>query len=89
VHYIPASISNVTEVVEYVLNVKHEHEMQQVVRRANEWCKSSMTADALASAAVKTLENYLDMLYTYDSSWNDKLSNNFVPNGDLVPCNAG
>jgi hypothetical protein len=88
VHYIPASIGNITEVVKYALNAEYEQEMQQVVKRANEWCGAYMTADALASAAVKTLENYLNMLHDYDSSWNDALLHDFVSNGDLVPCHA-
>ena len=39
IHYVPASLENITEVVEYVLNNNNQHEMKEIVRSANVWCK--------------------------------------------------
>lgn len=88
VHYIPATVDNITQSVEYVMDIKNEREMKQIVMHANEWCQVSMTATALSSAAVAALQSYMDILSRYDTSWREKLTNSMSATNahDLVPC---
>lgn len=90
VHFIPATIDNLTETVEYVFDGKNEPDMKQIVLHANEWCKASMTTRALATAAVASLDHYLELLSHYDTNWSDKfLDNTSLTNADdLVPCHS-
>lgn len=90
IHYIPASITNLTETVENVLDRDNEPEMKQIVMNANKWCQVSLTAEALADSAVDTLENYIELLEKYDSSWRSRFSKDFSTKhvDDLVPCSV-
>ena len=39
IHYIPASLANMTEEVAYVMDKKNEGQMKAMVKLANSWCK--------------------------------------------------
>lgn len=88
VHYVPATINNITKAAEYVLDWRHKAEVQQIIKNANDWCASFMTANALASAAVISLQHYTELLSKYDSRWTSKAKSMFLDADDLVPCHA-
>ena len=58
VHYIPASLKNVTEVVSYVLDEKNEQQMKQIIHSSNMWCRRKMTANAMAKDMMVQIEKY-------------------------------
>ena len=46
VHYVAATLDNLTSVVEYVLDQQNEEAMRIVVSNANAWCKRTMSRNA-------------------------------------------
>ena len=57
-HYVPASLENITEVVTYVLDEDNEAEMKSIVRSANLWCSQKMTKRKLVEDAMLALKLY-------------------------------
>ena len=57
-HYVPASLGNITEVVTYVLDEDNEAEMKSIVRSANTWCSQKMTKEQLVEDAMLGLKMY-------------------------------
>mmetsp|Transcript_3386 Transcript_3386/g.5892 ORF Transcript_3386/g.5892 Transcript_3386/m.5892 type:complete len:493 (+) Transcript_3386:3-1481(+) len=58
VHYVPASLENVTQVAAYVLDKENEGEMQNIVKSANIWCQQKMTPVGVAKDMMSQLEKY-------------------------------
>jgi hypothetical protein len=71
IHYVPASLENITEVVEYVLDNNNQHEMKEIVRSANVWCKGMNTKEQLPRDAITQLMKYESALEEafYDDGW--------------------
>ena len=90
VHYVPASLENLTETVRRVLDGNNEMKMKKIVSAANEWCRNSITRNALADEAMSALELYAEALDAYDGSWRDEWfdENMFEGVHDLVVCNV-
>ena len=85
VHYIPATISNLTVTVDNILDVRNDSEMKETILNANEWCRKSMNRKALADAAVDALEHYQVLLAKYDiTARRDDLR--LTNSSDLVHC---
>lgn len=87
VHYIPANVDNLTQVVKYVID--NDVKMKSVVDRANAWCHGSRSKEALVEKAMLALELYLLSLEQYDKGhWiNEWKSQNLFNNVDnLVEC---
>ena len=57
-HYVPASLGNITEVVTYVLDEDNVAEMKCIVRSANTWCSQKMTKEQLVVEAMLGLKMY-------------------------------
>ena len=73
IHYVPASLDNLTVVVEYVLDSSNRHEMKMIVASANSWCQHAVTKDQLTKDAIAQLIKYENALYTaYEDSWVDE-----------------
>mmetsp|Transcript_9966 Transcript_9966/g.21582 ORF Transcript_9966/g.21582 Transcript_9966/m.21582 type:complete len:478 (-) Transcript_9966:323-1756(-) len=71
IHYIPASLANLTEVVAYVMDEKNEDQMKAMVKSANSWCKRFLSEEGLAEGAILQLERYKSALDSYrNDSWN-------------------
>jgi len=66
VHYIPSSLDNITQVVEYVMNKSHDRAIRDVVKNANKWCHGNSAKESLANNAAKALESYQQSLEQYD-----------------------
>eukprot|EP00571_Detonula_confervacea_P009091 CAMPEP_0172316966 /NCGR_PEP_ID=MMETSP1058-20130122/30145_1 /TAXON_ID=83371 /ORGANISM="Detonula confervacea, Strain CCMP 353" /LENGTH=461 /DNA_ID=CAMNT_0013031409 /DNA_START=229 /DNA_END=1611 /DNA_ORIENTATION=- len=96
VHYVPASLENITDVVEYVMEKKNEDQMKSIVKSANSWCKRALNEEGLATGAILQLEAYKKALDSYNGnnsdSWSDEWRHvkqqfdNTI--GDLVDCNV-
>ena len=65
VHYIPASLENITKVAEYALDDDNDTEIRRIVRRANEWCDGSRSLESLANRAVDALDEFRSALTGY------------------------
>ncbi len=69
-HYVPASLDNITEVTQYVLDEKNRDQMKAVVDSANAWCKRTNTKEQLPKDAISQLQKYEAALYeAYNNSW--------------------
>lgn len=91
VHYIPASLDNLTQVVEYVLEERNDGKMRGVVKNANEWCLASRRKDSLARRALGALDMYRGALKTYNGGhWMEDWESRSVLNGvdDMVVCDV-
>jgi len=68
VHYVPANMSNLVEVVTMATSDDPEIQkrMLEIVRNANNWCRSKMTATQLTKDMIWIMISYLDMLKKED-----------------------
>lgn len=70
IHYLPASLENITHVISYAMDAKNDHEMKDMIREANDWCKHSLSEEGLARNALQRLEAYAKALDLYrNGSW--------------------
>lgn len=68
--YVPASLQNITDVIEYVLDKKNRHQMKAIVDSANSWCKRTINKEQLPRDAISQLKKYETSLYDiYNDSW--------------------
>ena len=93
IHYIPASLENITEVVAYVMDKKNEGQMKAMVKSANSWCKRTLNEERLGKEAILQLETYKIALDTYSNSswiheWRHVKQWFTAAIDDLVDCNA-
>ncbi len=90
VHYVPASLENLTQVVSYVVDEANEQEMIQIVNNANNWCKKTNTRQQILSALLKQLKKFeheIESLWTtHHPGWNDLASNIARDNSTFVRC---
>ena len=71
VHYVPASLENITQVVAYVMNKENGDEMKSIVKSANSWCKGALSEEGLANGAIRQLEVYRKALDEY-GGWREE-----------------
>jgi len=91
IHYVPASLDNITKVVEYVMDTANENEMKSIVREANNWCAEGLSAKGLAQDSIVQLQTYKKALDTYanmDDDWNKMYQRFSDTLDDLVDCKA-
>ena len=91
VHYVPASLENITQVVAYVMNKENGDEMKSIVKSANSWCKGALSEEGLANGAIRQLEVYKKALDEY-GGWREEwrgVKQRFDDTiGDLVECDT-
>ncbi len=89
VHYLPATIDNITQVAEFVMDKDNDAKMQQIVANANAWCKQNMKREMMARSAIEAVEAYRVLLNDYDKRWHEDWTSRKVYDGidDLVECN--
>lgn len=90
IHYIPASLENITKVARYVVDPKNDQEMRNTVKAANSWCKRTVTEEVFVSDEIYQLEEYEAALGAYGEreNWIDEWRE-FMLSGvvdDLVDC---
>lgn len=92
VHYVPASLENITEVVAYVMGTNNEGQMKTMVKSANSWCKRALNEDGMAKDSILQLGTYKKALDSYDMTWSNQwrhVRQRFTGAiDDLVDCNA-
>lgn len=91
VHYVPASLENLTQVAAYVLDDKNDVEMKSIVANANSWCRKKMTKNRLANDMMVQLQSYEDMLNEYlrmKDIADEALASSLLllQYGDFIPC---
>ena len=83
VHYVPASLDNITHVVESIMDPRNDGETRRVVKEANNWCRLHLSEESLAIKAVHALETYRDALERYGvDAWESPILD------DLVECDV-
>ncbi|KAL7549095.1 hypothetical protein ACHAWF_012368 [Thalassiosira exigua] len=83
VHYVPASLQNLTRAVAYVVDKHNEDEMKAIVCSANSWCRERMTKDAMAKSTMVQLEHYASAVNKKIQHGSTNIS---YPIKDLVQC---
>ncbi len=95
IHYVPASLQNITEVVEYVLADSNQNEMKAIVHSANSWCTGINTKEQLPRDAISQFLKYKSALaeaynaFGWDEDWRlveRRIRRNIGE--DLVECNV-
>ncbi|KAL3794172.1 hypothetical protein HJC23_012879 [Cyclotella cryptica] len=91
-HYIPASLENITDVARYVVDPNNDEEMRNVVKAANSWCTRTVTEEVLVRDAMFQLEELESALVAYNerTNWMDDWSQ-FMMAGvvdDWVECSV-
>jgi hypothetical protein len=72
-HYVPASLNNITEVARYVLAEENRREMKSIVNSANSWCQRTLTRERMARDAISQLRKYEMALYdNYGKGWEEE-----------------
>lgn len=88
-HYIPASLENITQVIEYVLLKENDGRIREVVKAANLWCKKRMTGPEMVRDMTLRLEEYETEFNAYmTSNGIDDVSSmaTLLPLDDFVEC---
>ena len=89
VHYIPASITNLTSVIEHVINIQNDIQIQEIVQNANDWCVQQLTKDVFINNAITTLDMYQQALVHHGVMDDNGRVGSGVDNiDDLVECNV-
>jgi hypothetical protein len=74
-HYIPASLDNITNVTEYVIDERNEDDIMTIITSANAWCEDKMNRHALARDMMQQLQKYRVALDEYSTkTYNVSLS---------------
>jgi hypothetical protein len=83
VHYVPSSLDNITDVVEYVLDRENDGRMRNIVDEANRWCRRHLGKESFAIKAMRALDMYRDALQRYGvDGWESPTY------GDMVECDV-
>lgn len=103
VHYLPATIENITAIAAFVVDPRNDRAMRNMVRTANEWCRMRNTERGLADEAMEALEDYRQMLDDryggrWKTEWEERSRTSSLMFGggssdgavvdDLVECNV-
>jgi hypothetical protein len=93
VHYLPASLDNITTVVKYAMDERNDHEMRMMVQAANIWCKGALSEEGLAKDSLRILDKYRQVLNLYNGgSWIEewkRVRRRYLQTiDDLVDCDA-
>jgi hypothetical protein len=90
VHYVPASLDNITQVAAYVLHKDNEGELKDIVNAANLWCRKSMTGDAMARDLMLRHEEYKTEFNNYmtANSINIESMVSLLHPNDFVDCGS-
>ena len=65
VHYIPASLHNITDVARYVVDKANEADVRNIVHEANSWCERKMTRDPIINDAMDQVDKYMKAFDRY------------------------
>lgn len=71
VHYIPASVDNLTQVVKYATSDEHEEQVQSIISNANKWCERHVSEESLRSDMLSILNGYAEELDRANPEWSN------------------
>ena len=63
--YVPATLKNIINITEYVLDKNNEDEMQSIISSANAWCQNKITREGMTGDMMKQIHKYTLELDTY------------------------
>lgn len=90
VHYIPATIENLTEATAYVMDKNNEQKMKDMVKSANSWCQRTLIEKVFIDDAMIQIDEYSKTLDGMNNNWQDEwkhVKNRFTSSiDDLVDC---
>jgi len=72
VHYLSASLDNITTVAEYAVDEKNDRQIKHIVSNANSWCKNTLTEVEMANDALVQLKKYAKALDAYSKDLRDE-----------------
>ena len=78
VHYVPANLSNLEEVVKYVVDEPNDNQIRNIVKNANAWCRERITFHALARDMLWTMVAYVEVMDRsgYKEVWKTQATEN-------------
>lgn len=91
-HYIPATLDNITDVARYVVDESNEADVRKIIHEANSWCKRKMTRDSIINDAIDRLDKYMTMFDDFieqgncENEWKDFMSVYYPSADSLVEC---
>ena len=90
VHFVPASLENLTQVAAYVLDRQNDEEMRSIVDSANSWCREKMTKKKMAKDMMSQIEKYETMLGDYllvKNITDESLASSLLQyDNEFIPC---
>ena len=72
VHYIPATLQNLTQAVEYAIDKDNERQVQSMIKAANAWCQDTLIEPSFVEDAMTQLVEYQKALEDMDESWREE-----------------
>mmetsp|Transcript_4253 Transcript_4253/g.6342 ORF Transcript_4253/g.6342 Transcript_4253/m.6342 type:complete len:502 (+) Transcript_4253:55-1560(+) len=72
VHYIPATLQNLTQAVEYAIDKDNERQVQSMIKAANTWCQDTLIEPSFVEDAMTQLVEYQKALEDMDESWREE-----------------
>ena len=66
IHYVPvySNLTNLIEIIEYVLDDKNGKQMMKIVRTANAWCQQKLTKNQMMLDMRQQLQSYAQTMQT-------------------------
>lgn len=73
VHYIPATLQNITQAVQYAIDKDNEHQVQSMIQAANSWCQETLIEPSYVEDAMAQLDEYQKALEDMkDETWREE-----------------
>lgn len=73
VHYIPATLQNITQAVQYAIDKDNEHQVQSMIQAANSWCQKTLIEPSYVEDAMAQLDEYQKALEDMkDETWREE-----------------
>ncbi len=94
VHYIPATLQNITQAVQYAIDKDNEHQVQSMIQAANSWCQETLIEPSYVEDAMAQLDEYQKALEDMkDETWREEwksVKKRFTESiDDFVDCDVG
>ena len=67
-HY-RSDFSNLEEVTEYVLDANNDKSVQQIIKNANDWCRTNMIEEVVAYDMLTIWDRYVQLMSLHDENW--------------------
>lgn len=68
-HYLPATLENLTNVVEHAVSGENAGRMKSIISNANKWCQKHVVYKEIKKDILSILNGYSEELYRANSNW--------------------